>query len=494
MLFNTLQFLIFFTVVVALFFAIPHRFRWLLLLASSYYFYMCFKPEYVVLIIFTTLICYYTGLQMGKQVRKDKRKKYLLISLFSCFGMLILFKYFNICSDSVRALFNHYNIFYGIPAFKIILPIGISFYTFQTLSYTIDVYRGHKKPEKHLGIFALYVSFFPQLVAGPIERSTSLLPQFYQKKNFDYDRIVDGLKLMFWGFFKKLVIADRLAMYVNAVYNHPADYHGLPLIIATYFFTIQIYCDFSGYSDIAIGASKVMGYNIMDNFKLPYFSQSIAEFWRRWHISLSTWFRDYLYIPLGGNRVSQKRWHFNILTVFLLCGLWHGIHPKFIVWGGLHGLYILFARWTVSLRSKICDFLHISKFPTIHKFLKVCITFHLVAFAWIFFRANSFSDAFIIISNIFKLTDLTNQQFLVPIEGYQAFLVSAEVFAKYGFIVSSAACLLLLRVQWIQQKYSIRQFLSAKPLWFKWTVYYILIFTLLIFGRYTSREFIYFQF
>lgn len=251
-----------------------------------------------------------------------------------------------------------------------LLPVGISFYTFQSLSYSIDVYRGEKEPERNFGKFALYVAFFPQLVAGPIERSTNLLPQFDRRISFDYDRFVSGLRLMLWGFFKKIVIADRLAIYVNEVYNSPAEFQGLTLILATYFFAFQIYCDFSGYSDIAIGAARIMGYDLMINFRQPYFSQSIAEFWKRWHISLSTWFKDYLYIPLGGNRVAKNRWYFNLMAVFLISGLWHGANWTFVLWGFLHGFYLVFSIWTQNIRDTISHAFRVDRFPALQRFFK----------------------------------------------------------------------------------------------------------------------------
>ena len=282
---------------------------------------MSWKAEYLILIIISTIIDYFAAIQMSKQTVSSKRKLYLLLSLFVNLGLLFGFKYFNFFSDSLCTIFDQFNIFYNVPTFKVLLPVGISFYTFQTLSYTIDVYRKKREPEKHLGIFALYVAFFPQLVAGPIERSTRLLPQLVEKYNFNYDRVTDGLKLMLWGFFKKVVIADRIAVIVNQVYSNPNEAAGIPLLIGTYLFAFQIYCDFSGYSDIAIGAAKVFGIDLMQNFRRPYFAKSIREFWQRWHISLSTWFRDYLYRPLGGNHTSRWRWYYNIMIVFLISGL-----------------------------------------------------------------------------------------------------------------------------------------------------------------------------
>ncbi len=338
MLFNSIEFLIFFPIVSIVHFLIPHKYRWVWLLLASYYFYMSWRIEYITLIWISTLIDYFAGRQMGKTDDRKKKRKYLLLSLFANLGLLFTFKYWNFFTSSLNIVLRAMHITYEIPYLNVVLPVGISFYTFQTLSYTIDVYRGVKSTEKHLGIFALYVAFFPQLVAGPIERSTNLLPQFFEKHNIDWRRIVDGLKLMMWGMFKKVVIADRLAVFVDRVYGNPYDYTGLSHIVATIFFAFQIYCDFSGYSDIAIGSAQVLGFNLMDNFRRPYFSRSVSEFWRRWHISLSSWFRDYVYIPMGGNRVSPKRWHFNILTVFVVSGLWHGANWTFISQGE-EGIY-----------------------------------------------------------------------------------------------------------------------------------------------------------
>jgi len=309
MLFNSLHFLVFFPVVVIIYFLLPHRFRWILLLLSSYYFYMSWEPEYVLLIMVSTLIDYFAGLKIGETDDRVKRKKFLYASLIVNLGLLFTFKYFNFFSDNLRAFFDLISLPVDTPTLKLLLPVGISFYTFQTMSYSIDVYRGKIKPEKHLGIFAVYVSFFPQLVAGPIERAGNLLPQFFEKKDYNFERISGGLKLMIWGFFKKLVIADRVAVVVDQVFNNVTDYSGIPILLAVFFFSIQVYCDFSAYSDIAIGGAKIMGYDLMTNFRRPYFSRSIAEFWRRWHISLSTWFQDYVFTPLYLETAKMKLFH-----------------------------------------------------------------------------------------------------------------------------------------------------------------------------------------
>ena len=303
------------------------------------------------------------------------KRKWLYLSLLTNLGILFGFKYFNFINDNLQQLFDQINVFYNVPAFDVLLPVGISFYTFQTLSYTIDVYNGKTKAQKHLGVFAVFVSFFPQLVAGPIERSHRLLPQFFIKHEFNYDRVRHGLQQMIWGFFKKVVIADRLAIVVDGVYNNLDDYSGLALIVATIFFTFQIYCDFSGYSDIAIGSARVMGFELMDNFKRPYFSKSISEFWKRWHISLSTWFRDYLYIPLGGNKVVKWRWYYNLFITFLVSGFWHGANWTFIAWGALHGIYLITAIILKNPKQQILEFLNI-KNTYLHRFLPSIFHFY----------------------------------------------------------------------------------------------------------------------
>ncbi len=478
MLFNSLEFVIFFPLVVILYFGLPVKWRWAMLLAASYYFYMCWRPEYIILIIASTLIDYLAGLQMGR-VEKKKRRKYLVLSLVSNLGLLFAFKYFNFFNASTRELFNHFNLFYNVPVFTLLLPVGISFYTFQTMSYSIDVYRGNIPAEKNLGIFALYVSFFPQLVAGPIERSTHLLPQFYEKHTFDYTRVTNGLKRMAWGFFKKLVIADRLAVYVNQVYNSPSDFHGIYILIATYFFAIQIFCDFSGYSDIAIGAAEVMGYRFMENFRRPYLAKSIAEFWQRWHISLSTWFRDYLYIPLGGNRVGKLRWYTNLFLVFLISGLWHGANWTFIIWGALHGFYLVFSLITAKSRNSIAKKLRLPDSPRVHTALKCFITFHLVAFAWIFFRANSVSDAFILIKNLFHFGSFEN----IPLS-----------LGRSGFRIAVVSILLMEFIHLTQEKVSIIRLISRRPLWIRWACYYAILMGILFYGVFEESAFIYFQF
>jgi alginate O-acetyltransferase complex protein AlgI len=487
MLFNSFGFLVFFPIVVSLYFATPYRFRWVLLLGASYYFYMASKPEHVILIILSTLINYFAGLLMSRTNTKPKPKKLLLIlSIISNLGILFSFKYLNFFSDSVRAIFEHLNVPYNVPAFNVLVPLGISFYTLQSMSYIIDVYRGRLKPEKHLGIFALHVAFFPQLVAGPIGRSGSLLPQFYEKHDFDYQRVTDGLKRMAWGFFQKLVIADRLAIIVDQVYNDPTAYSGVPLIVATYLFAFQIYSDFSGYSDIAIGAAQVMGFKLMDNFKQPYFSESISEFWARWHISLSQWLRDYIFYPLRRTLLRRNR-STDVLSLvlppmvtMLASGLWHGANWTFVVWGGLHGLYLIFSILTKNTRQRIQELLRIDRFPLIHKVISIVVAFHLVTFAWVFFRANSLSDAIYIVSHL-----IPN----VPI-GLHYNLGLRNV----GFAITVLAILLMEMVHVIQTRGSVRDLLRRRPLVIRWSVYNLLLLWIIFCAEFGGSEFIYTQF
>lgn len=485
MLFNSLHFLAFFPIVIIAYFIIPQKFRWILLLAASYYFYMCWKVDYIILILISTLIDYLCSNKMSKIKSKAKRKKWLYLSLVSNLGILFGFKYFNFFSENIQLIFNQYNILYEIPFFNALLPVGISFYTFQTLSYTIDVYNNKTQAQKHLGVFAVYVSFFPQLVAGPIERSNHLLPQFFEKHEFSYSRVKSGLQKMLWGFYKKIVIADNLAILVDGVYNNIDNYSGFALIVATIFFTFQIYCDFSGYSDIAIGSARVMGFELRENFKRPYFSKSIQEFWQRWHITLSSWFKDYLYIPIGGNRVIKWKWYYNILITFLLSGLWHGANWTFIIWGALHGSYLILAIIFKTQKNNISE--KIKSFsPTLNRLLDVSITFTLVAFAWIFFRANNLTDALYVLNNIMpELGEYSNL-------GTQ--------FRGIGLYLNDVLKCLLLIILLIgfstyERSGNVWIKLQKKSKLVRWVFYYFLIYGLLFLAPHsTINNFIYFQF
>lgn len=486
MLFNSTQFLLFFPSVLLVYFAAPQRVRWILLLAASYYFYMCWRPEYVLLLLASTLVDYYAGLAMAARPDRRSRRPFLVMSLAANLGTLFLFKYFNFLNESVREALGHFNIFYGVPAFDGLLPIGISFYTFQTMSYSIDVYLDRCPVERHLGIFALYVSYFPQLVAGPIERSENLIPQLKAEHRFSYDRLADGMRLMFWGFFKKVVVADRLAALVEPAYGSPGSATPFHLALATYAFAFQIYCDFSGYSDIAIGAARAMGVELMENFRRPYFSASIAEFWKRWHISLSTWFRDYVYIPLGGSRVPATIFCRNILTVFIVSGIWHGANWTFLAWGALHGVYLLAEHFSPLLR------------PTspgdggLKRAARVLFTFHLVLFGWIFFRARSLSDATFIIG---ALATQAARLLLHPL--YEAPAIATEAaayFSSSGILITFAGVALLLGAEYFQERGPVRHWIGARPAWFRWLVYAAGFLTVVHLGALNSHEFIYFAF
>lgn len=478
MLFNSSQFLFFFLILFFLYYSIPHRYRWVLLLIASYYFYACWKVEYLVLIWISTVVDYAAAILMARY--PGRRTLFLSASLIANLGMLFFFKYYGFVSSSIEAAFEPFDIMIAFPHFDYLLPVGISFYTFQTLSYTIDVFRGERKPELHFGKFALYVTYFPQLVAGPIERSTRLLPQFHQAISFNYTDVKFGLMLMAWGFFKKVCIADRVAVYVNDVYNSPADFYGIQVWIATYLFAFQIYCDFSGYSDIAIGASAVLGIKLMKNFDLPYASRSIGEFWRRWHISLSTWFKDYVYIPLGGNRVSPWRWYFNLLVTFIISGVWHGANWTFIIWGCLHGVYMVFGLLTSGVRTRFVHSLF-GENSFILRIIQTVATFHLVVLAWVFFRANSLDDAMILLRNMFDFQSGSLNLF--------------GVLGVFEFTVAVFSIVLMEVIQFFQSRGSIREWINRQPFYVRWTIYYCMIMTILFLARTdSSNEFIYFQF
>lgn len=477
MVFNSLQFILFFILVVALYFALPHRVRWILLLLASYYFYMSWKVEYGLLLLATTFLDYCIALLIERTHGLGWRKVLLSISLISNLGMLFLFKYWTFFSDSTRVIFEAFNISVHTSELRLLLPIGISFYVFQSLSYTIDVYRGQQKAERHFGIFALYVSFFPQLVAGPIERAAHLLPQFRHQHTFDYRRIVDGLKLAVWGLFKKMVIADRLAEFVNAVYNNPAEHGALAFIVATYAFAFQIYCDFSGYSDIAIGTANVMGYDFRDNFRRPYFSKSIAEFWRRWHISLSTWLKDYVYFPLGGNRHGVSRQYLNLFLTFLISGLWHGANWTFVLWGMLHGIYMVVGRITQHTRD--AWYARREWQQRTVEYIRLVLTFNLICFAWIFFRANSFADLITIMRRSVSTIDVSG--FFETAAKTQLWLALVWI----GFLIG---------VELIQRTGEFRKLFAHKPVVIRWASYITIVLAILLFGKFGGHDFIYFQF
>ena len=500
MLFNSVQFLLFFPVVSLIYFAIPHKIKWIWLLLASYYFYMCWNPKYALLMFTSTFITWLSGIAIGKCIEKEsvyppKKIKMLknitvAVSFISNLSILFFFKYFDFAIDNINHVLSSLNLQLLNPSFDVILPVGISFYTFQALGYTMDVYREELPPEKNLFRYMLFVSFFPQLVAGPIERSTNLLHQLKEKHKFNLDNVKNGLLLMFWGYFQKLVIADRAAIAVNSVYNNYTEFGGVEIAIATVLFALQIYCDFSSYTDIARGAAQVMGFKLMDNFQQPYFSRSIAEFWRKWHISLSGWFKDYLYIPLGGNKKGKIRKYFNIMIVFLTSGLWHGASWNFVIWGALHGAYQIAGDATKTLRERICSVLSIKRTSHAHHFFQRVVTFILVCFGWIFFRANSMDDAVNMIKTLFTnwnpwiLTD--GSLFAIGLDGYQIFVVLASV-----LVLFSVSC-----VHYYGR--NLRSAIMGTNIFARWTIIFVMIFAILIFGiygpGYDESQFIYFQF
>jgi len=487
MLFNSFSFLIFFPTVTALYFLIPHRYRWFFLLTASWVFYMAFLPLYILVLALTIAIDYSAGLLIERT--EGKRKKvFLIMSIVSTCGAIFVFKYFNFFNSNLAqaAHFLHWN--YPIESLSLILPVGISFYTFQGISYVVEIYRGHQRAETHIGIFALYISFYPQLVAGPIERPGNLLPQFYEKHTYEDQRVMDGLKLMLWGFFKKVVVADKLALIVDQVYQDPTQFTGIPLIAAALFFGIQVYCDFSGYSDIAIGAAQVMGFRLMDNFNRPFHSTSMTEFWRRWHVSLMTWFRDYVYIPLGGNRVGKWRWYFNIFITFTLSGLWHGAHWGMIFWGSLNGCYLIFSDWTKNVRKHCVRGVGLNRFPAFHKGLQIAFTFLLFCFTLIIFRSKTLPDAFYAITHLGA--GLGSSEGIKMSMG-ALYDLSVDRYQLIFTLLSIGIMVLIERMVPLQ---NMRQMFSRRPVLFRWAMYYLIIFFLIFFGEYNDQAFIYFQF
>lgn len=486
MTFNSTAFLIFFPVVTTLYFLLPGNARRLLLLAASVYFYMYFVPKYILVLLALILIDYVCGLRI-EAAQGPSRKRWLVFSLVSNLSMLFVFKYFN-CVAAVAHFFN----WDDSPIFwnPILLPLGLSFHTFQAMSYTIEVYRGRQKAERSLLCYALYVLFYPQLVAGPIERPGNLLHQFRETHRFEYDRVVAGLRLMLWGLFKKAVIADRLAVPVNEVFNHLPRYHGLPLVLSTVAFAFQIFCDFSGYSDIAIGAAQVMGFRLMVNFDRPYLSRSIPEFWHRWHISLSSWFRDYVYIPLGGNRVSPGRRDLNLMITFLLSGLWHGSNWTFAVWGALNGAYQWVFRWAQSLK-KAPDPTPVSGRPGLRDLPALAGVFALTCFAWIFFRANSLSDAFYVVGHL--------GDGLGELRGWTAgFGIWADTgLTRIDWVLLGVSFLIMEWVHVVRDRRDLKEALAGAPPVLRWALYYFLTASI-AFTWYLSgvrpQQFIYFQF
>lgn len=480
MLFNSVEFLRFFPLVVLAYFLTPHRWRWVLLLAASYYFYACWRVEYLSLILFSTVVDYAVSMKLGSEKDPRLRKLLLWTSLSVNLGLLAFFKYYGFFSANVNELLVAMGMDYMAPAMGFLLPMGISFYTFQTMAYTIDVYFERIKPERHLGYFALYVTYFPQLVAGPIERAQNLLHQLRARHEFSESRFISGGKQMLWGFFKKMVIADRVAPLVDMAYADPASMDGAMLLLGTYLFAVQIYCDFSGYSDIAIGASRLLGIELMENFRTPYLSKSIREFWGRWHISLSSWFRDYLYKPLGGNRVSKVNWYRNLMIVFVVSGFWHGANWTFMAWGFLHGLYLIVALLAAPLLSYL-EGKGVGWKSRLISGVKVFVTFHLVVLAWVYFRAETVTDAHLILGKV--------------LSGDMQLSALRASFDDYGF--KDVLGILMLVAMFVLIDPIMDRLVKdrkAVPVWVDFIIYPMLVALILLAGSFGKVDFIYFQF
>jgi alginate O-acetyltransferase complex protein AlgI len=483
MLFNSIDFAIFLPIVFILYWFFAYKklkLQNFIIVVASYLFYGWWDWRFLSLILFSTIVDYTIGLKLSNEENHLKRKALLWISILVNLGFLGFFKYYNFFIDNFINVFSFFGTDLEVNSLNIILPVGISFYTFQTLSYTIDVYRRKLEPTKDFIIFSAFVSFFPQLVAGPIERATHLLPQFYKKRTFDYSKAVDGMRHILWGLFKKIVIADNCAEYANQIFNNSENLNGSTLVLGALFFTFQIYGDFSGYADIAIGTSRLFGFDLSKNFSFPYFSRNVAEFWRRWHISLSTWFRDYLYIPLGGSRGGTWMKIRNTFAIFIVSGFWHGANWTFIVWGALNAIYFLPLLLTNKNRNNIETVAQGRIFPTIKEFLSMLLTFGLTIFAWIFFRANNIEHAISYISEI-----LSPSLFLKP--NFEGIDSSSTTIIILVFI--------FILVEWKgrEDKYAIEKLGIKWKRPIRYAMYYLIIIAIFWFGG-SKQQFIYFQF
>ena len=472
MVFNSIEFVIFLPIVVLLFYLLPQKARWLMLLAASCVFYMWFVPKYILILLVTIIIDYSAGILMEKHANEPKKKKtFLVISVVSTLLVLFIFKYLGFINDNFVWLCQKLGLDVRTSV-NIILPIGLSFHTFQSMSYVIEVYRGNQKAERHFGYYSLYVMFFPQLVTGPIERPGNLLRQLHEYKDFRYENISKGMRLILFGLFIKMVVADHLGAYVDEVYANPAEYNSWSVMLAMAFYSFQIYCDFFGYSTIALGSAKLMGFDISDNFRTPYLAKNIAEFWHRWHISLSTWFRDYVYFPLGGSRVKFGRWAFNILVVFVLSGIWHGAAWTFLFWGFAHGLLHIVEK---ALKQRVPTLEPKSKWLSVSlDVLRIAKTFVLVTLFWVMFRATDFAN----MRDIF-VAAVTN------FSGGQTLAIKPEVWLYLALFILSDLLLFNTRFDaWCEDK----------PMIVRWLIYALLIFMVIACSSVNSFPFIYFQF
>ena len=491
MLFNSWSFLLFFPAVTTLYFLAPYRVRWLLLLVASCIFYMAFVPVYLLILALLIIVDYFAAIQI-ENTEGRKRTRWLCLSITLTCGILFFFKYYDFFAWNVNQVAGFLQSDVILSALHLVLPIGLSFHTFQSLSYVIEVYRGNQKSERHFGIYALYVMFYPQLVAGPIERPQNLLHQFHEKHDFNYNEVTSGLRLMAWGLFKKAVIADRLALFVSPVYDQPGNFDGGVLLVATLFFSFQVFCDFSGYSDIARGAARVMGFKLMLNFDRPYSAMSISEFWRRWHISLSTWLRDYVYEPVA---MGLRDWGMSgiviaLMVTFLISGLWHGTSWTFVTWGLLYGVAMSLEAVFAKQRKRLAKAMP----PMLFNGIMLVVTFSFVNFTYIFFRAKSMGDAILIVQKIYDWIFPVGKLFGTHIPGFFDKVTSAVV-APGEFILSCALILFLVAAHSLQARVNIEESLARCPSWVRWPVYQAGVLSIAFLGVWLgSRNFIYFQF
>lgn len=490
MAFNSLSFLIFFPIAVVGYYLIPQKLRNLWLLVLSYYFYMCWNASYALLILFSTVSTYLCAGWIAKIKKPRGRKLALGLNIGVNLGILFLFKYYEMFVQLLVHLFEPLGIVFVPAKLSLLLPVGISFYTFQALGYSIDVYRGTIRHEKSFLNYALFVSFFPQLVAGPIERSERLLPQFHEKHPYRYENVAEGLRIMLLGFFKKVVIADNAAIAVDRMYTYLEVFPGPVLIFGIVLFAMQLYCDFSGYSDIAVGAAKVMGFDLMRNFDHPYFSRSISEFWSRWHISLSTWFKDYVYIPLGGNRRGTMRTYCNLMIVFLVSGLWHGAAWTYVAWGAMHGIMQVVGRMTKKTRVKLLDTMHVPTDTAGYRFFQQTVVFGLVCASYVFFRSSNFAQVGYIFTHWFRGWGI----FAHPMQAIGSFISLADSVRITAILIVSIAALWLLECCERRCKRPFDQLVAELHLPVQWCIYYGMLFAIALFGAFGQSSFIYFQF
>lgn len=484
--FNSIQFLLFFPIVTLIYFLLPFKWRWLHLLIASCVFYMFFIPKYILILFFTIAVDYIAGILI-ENAKGHKRRLYLSASIIANVGVLCVFKYYNFFIENVEiALLKLHLGYHSLPVLKLLLPLGLSFHTFQAMSYTIEVYRGGQKAERHVGIYALYVMFYPQLVAGPIERPQNLLHQFHEEHRFDYANLIDGLKSILWGLFKKVVIADTIGTIISPVFTNPHSFSSLSIFLAVILFPFQLYCDFSGYSDIALGSARTMGFKLMRNFNFPYIAQNISDFWRRWHISLSTWLNDYLFSPISIACRDWGKWGiiFALNVTFFIAGLWHGANWNFVVFGMLNGLALSYDVLSRKFRKRLATAMP----KTLYKYLSILCTFFVWAIMLVFFRADSLYPALYIVK---ELTKVLPELFSIGLTAAVTFSNSIPVFKFIGVI---ALIIALLYAEYLQRNINLVSYMDKRPTYLRWAVYYTMIAAIVCLANSGEPTFIYFQF